>query len=366
MEDGCCLTQRREIPAELVQLLERQARDLEAVRAIANEVYAAVIPEKHDGVRLEPWRSLPLALRLRQSRRGMPAQPLFCGATDQLTSSLSPSVAYQRGRGYQEAVRAASSEENHEGAHWRRACAVPRRAFRRSVCLFAENLGGITCGDCLVHRRQRSLSLRPLDAAARHQHRLHPGPRIAVSEAQHAGQRGERGARGGGPALWREVDLNCRGRSRAVGVRGGPAAHAPPADTIVGACDDERATGTAGAVRGALHQAQAPEGARLRVVGVGVQAAERERAVTGRSARPQRGREAEAGPARSWFGFGFGRGELRRSRRGQRALRRRLSALKHASGCPELRPASADSPLGPRHAGSHRPRFAQKGWVWPV
>ena len=144
-------------------------------------------------------------------------------------------------------------------------------------------------------RRQPSLSLRPLNAAARHQHRLHPGPRIAVSEAQHAGQRGERGARGGGPALWREVDLNCRGRSRAVGVRGGPAAHAPPADTIVGACDDERATG---AVRGALHQAQAPEGARLRVVGVGVQAAERERAVTGRTARPQRGREAEAGPVR--------------------------------------------------------------------
>ena len=52
----------------------------------------------------------------------MPAQPLFCGATDQLTSSLSPSVAYQRGRGYQEAVRAASSEENHEGAHGRAQC----------------------------------------------------------------------------------------------------------------------------------------------------------------------------------------------------------------------------------------------------
>ena len=54
----------------------------------------------------------------------MPAQPLFCGATDQLTSSLSPSVAYQRGRGYQEAVRAASSEENHEGAHWLRAASA--------------------------------------------------------------------------------------------------------------------------------------------------------------------------------------------------------------------------------------------------
>ena len=130
---GARLTQRREIPAELVQLLERQARDLEAVRAIANEVYAAVIPEKHDGVRLEPWRSLPLALRLRQSRRGVPGQTLFCGATDQLTSSLSPSVAYQRGRGYQEAVRAASSEENHEGAHWRRARRASAKTERRKT-----------------------------------------------------------------------------------------------------------------------------------------------------------------------------------------------------------------------------------------
>ena len=235
---GANLTQRREIPAELVQLLEGQARDLEAVRAVANEVYAAVIPEKHDGVRLEPWRSLPLALRLRQSRRGMPAQPLFCGATDQLTSSLSPSVAYQRGRGYQEAVRAASSEENHEGAHGAVRSATAR--FSAFCLSFRRKLRGDNLRR-LLDTRQRSLSLRPLDAAARHQHRLHPGPRIAVSEAQHAGQRGERGARGGGPALWREVDLDCRGRSRAVGVRGGPAAHAPPADTIVGARDGEGA-----------------------------------------------------------------------------------------------------------------------------
>jgi hypothetical protein len=47
----------------------------------------------------------------------VPAQPLFCGATDQLTSSISPSITYQRGRGYQEAVRAGSSEESHEDAH---------------------------------------------------------------------------------------------------------------------------------------------------------------------------------------------------------------------------------------------------------
>ena len=59
----------------------------------------------------------------------MPAQPLFCGATDQLTSSVSPSVAYQRGRGYQEAVRAGSSEESHEDAH--SAGAVPAAAPRR-------------------------------------------------------------------------------------------------------------------------------------------------------------------------------------------------------------------------------------------
>ena len=142
---GARLTQRREIPAELVQLLERQARDLEAVRAIANEVYAAVIPEKHDGVRLEPWRSLPLAFRLRQSRRGVPAQPLFSGATDQLTSSVSPSVAYQRGRGYQEAVRAASSEENHEGAHWRRGDGALRRKDRQTQNLGEDKLRIMRC-----------------------------------------------------------------------------------------------------------------------------------------------------------------------------------------------------------------------------
>jgi len=35
-------------------------------------------------------------------------------------------------------------------------CAVPRRAFRRSVCLFAENLGVITCGDCSTRVNARS------------------------------------------------------------------------------------------------------------------------------------------------------------------------------------------------------------------
>ena len=57
-------------------------------------------------------------------------QSLFCGATDQLTSSVSPSVTYQRGRGYQEAVRAGSSEESHEDAHSRWA---PRRKKTRGV-----------------------------------------------------------------------------------------------------------------------------------------------------------------------------------------------------------------------------------------
>ena len=70
----------------------------------------------------------------------MPAQPLFCGATDQLTSSVSPSVAYQRGRGYQEAVRAGSSEESHEDAH--SAGAVPAAAPRRKKTGDTRDLTG--------------------------------------------------------------------------------------------------------------------------------------------------------------------------------------------------------------------------------
>ena len=51
--------------------------------------------------------------------------------------------------------------------------------------------------------------------------------------------------------------------------------------------------------------------------------------------------------------------KMRRHRlRGQPALRRPRAAPSRASGCPEVRPASATQPLGPRWPATHRRRFS--------
>ena len=58
------LCQCRDVPAEFVKFLERQSRDLKAVSSGAEKGGTAIVPEKYDGVRFEPWRSFPTTLRL--------------------------------------------------------------------------------------------------------------------------------------------------------------------------------------------------------------------------------------------------------------------------------------------------------------
>ena len=48
---------------------------------------------------------------------------------------------------------------------------------------------------------------------------------------------------------------------------------------------------------------------------------------------------------------------------GQLALRRRLSASQHASGCPKARPASANPPLGRRCPATRALFFTRRGAV---